>query len=406
LTRHIGAKAIREWFEAWGKERPQHIDVPLVVEITPDSSKKGIGMSKVWSDADWAAYRDAASKERRNLQQTVLAMIFLSTFVVWGLEVALNIQPVFNDFRLDSVRLDLGISDTNATVIVVGLLTVVAALSIALAASRGGRGDQPPRELAAAAVWGNAAANASYLAAMTAMVTGLTQIFAPTKPALIIMLLGMGVIAAIVAAAVRSWIGRELERRIERENELEAVEVSLRALHASAEKEGKVAPVNPPRAYSVFLVVVGMVATLALVGLTLAFRAIDGRPFVLPWALLPAGLALAVLITWPLIVTTISLWVAHTQPERLNRWQAHLSRSVVVGVVSLNWIAALYVSRSVAVDVTVTAVFLIVFVIPAFCLLLARDKPRGPAAFAFFRLITIAEKNRARVLAEDERAHP
>jgi len=406
LTRHIRPKTIRMWLSAVGKEQPQLHDVTPVVEMTPVSSRAGGVSPKVWDDADWAAYRDAATKERRNLRETVLGMIFLSTFVVVGLEASLNISNAFNNPRFDGVRLDLGIRDTDATVIVVGLLTVVAALSIALAASRGGSGDQPAQELAAAAVWGNATAYASYLAAIMALVTGLTQVFAPTKPALIIILLGAGLVAAIVAASVRSWIGRALERRVEQENELRAVEASLRALRASAAKEGKVEPDNFLRAYIVFLVLVGTAATVALAGLIIAFRAIDGLPFVWVWAWIPVGLASAVFITLPLVWTTINVWVARTQADRSNLWQAHLFRGIFVSFVALNLVSTLSASKSVAFDVIFTAVFLITSVIPALCLFLARDRPRGPAEFAFWRLISIAERNRARALAEDDRASP
>ena len=198
--------------------------------------------------------------------------------------------------------------------------------------------------------------------------------------------------------------GRAIERRIEHENEVRVVEASLRALHASANNEDKVSPDNVLRAYVVFLVLVGMAATFALGGLTIAFRAIDGLPFVWPWAWIPVGLALAVFITLPLVSMTIGVWVARTQADRSNWWQARLFRGIFVSFVSIDLISVLSTSRSVALYVILTAVFLITFVIPALCLFLSRDRPRGPAEFAYWRLIDIAERNRSRAVAEDARA--
>jgi len=386
-----------DWRQKRLVRRKQSSDAPEGSEDRPAPDTVILASPSRWEGTDFAAYRESANSARTQVRKTVFAGLLLSVVGIIGLELSIFLLTVANSSRWPSVNLDLGIATQDATVIVAGMLTAVAALSIALAASHPDPGEQKPWMFAMSAVWAEEIATMMYLSAMVAQVTALSQIFArKTPPALTVVLISMALISMVLAASVRSWVGREIELRFALEAELAQLD-SVPREPESAESQ------SPPTervvwcSYIGFVALTGLFPAVAFVLAVFIAEWIRHRPFMLPWRWVGICFLVGTLVVWGLTIFTIQLRAAQKSLNCSRQNQMRGCIIFVLGIVLLDWLSLLLVSDSLVVDAVVTVAVVGATVVPMTFLRMSNQRPRGVSGFVFHRAVTMAENRRREV---------
>ena len=289
---------------------------------------------------------------------------------------------------------ELALDKADATVVVLGVFTVVAALSIALTGLPPADDAAPPHRAARLDAWGQTSSWASLGASALAVATALTQFFASTPSPEAALLIAVALLTAVLASAVRTWSGQDRLSRTSTLVRRDEWLAELRRLRRSGAR-----PL--PRTTGVF-------AALRLVALLAGMQALVVSAWVLGcrwhsghWLVQRLGETVAIVIVYGLLAAAIeSAFSVNTLLGRVvtwgwNRW---LTRCGLMVGRTLNWllIVSIVLGQRHATVAVFLAVGLLGPLLAAYGFIrYARARPRGPAAFTYhFRAAQCAQRAR------------
>ncbi len=328
------------------------------------------------------ALADATASVRKKVRDSALAGAFVSAFIAGGFEVAIGYgRRTRDEGWWAHTDFYSGISPADTTVIVFGLLTVVAALSIAVSTAPRFNVHEGPEDWIGGYVWAEQTSYASSLAAVFALAAALIQLGNPdrdTWPQTSLLAVG-GALAVWVSAASRSWvrdrsmIARELARKI-----------------ASAQKRqdviaNRVTPTSRTAIAVKAVLFIGVVA--GAVTALVAAAALGGVGETShargSWHL-NAGLPIGVmLLTASLLMFTLIPWTIKLSTEPGLRWTWHIQRYCFFTIAGLTAVQVTLTPKAGhAPGWTPLAAFLGAVIVPALLLSIAERSGRGPAVFA------------------------
>jgi len=335
-----------------------------------------------------ADYDETYYKERRRLHLQVLRVTTVAgvsgALVAWCIAlIQTNARP---KGRLTFTHLDAGITASDATVIVLGVATVVAAISIAALTARPTSVDSSPTEYAAAAAWAEQTFFASVGASILAAAAAASQVFNVDRDGgrhsglamvLFAVALSTGALTAIVSNRVfDNGLYWRTEQLLERRS-LATRLSKLRGQHWPSTRRGVLV-----------LVVLSLSSGIAARCLILAWRLIDnavsgrgGPSMATIGSVLWAGIGLGVMCLL-FVVLTICSWVLRIRPGRWGWLLLSACRWLYVAI----WLAVsaqqLLQAFSLGSVFRLLVLLLSVIALPAAFLFHSRRKGRGPGRFA------------------------
>lgn len=350
-------------------------------------------------DQIYAAELDEASTKRRTaLRSQVTGTLMLAAFAFVMAELVVNVDAFDAAKRPVEIHF-VKITPADATVIVVGLLTVVAALNIALASWRDLPTQVNAEDFASGLVWADQLELMARLSAVIAFATALIQLpeFSDDNSAQTTFLLGLGAVAVLLSAAVFDWSSRKLPRWFIEQAAVENFERRISEWGIQLDK-----PVWPPRkAIAASMWFVGAISiTASLVVFVIATGGL-GQSTAAVWFQILRVFVLAALgaaVTTVLVWLTVKSWVdAKRRPEdrglaRPFRWLYVLIASLLLLKLTAN-----YVSIPPTIWLIVGALEFFWLILPLVLMFLAKTRAVGPGRFAVHLRMIDAEKKLAQM---------
>lgn len=338
---------------------------------------------------DLEIYRVSISRARWAFRLKALAIVILALAIVGALEIIQNLRvSTEGSVSFDGYQVVTGIDSSNAIVIVIGLATIVAALSIAL--GQGGVEQRHVNAFATESVWADQIANASALASVTALATGLTQLFAPgpREPGLVITVLAIGLVSVVIASSVTTWTGAEFQGTLEMQDELSHLREDLPKLRARVQRLANSERTITFRDYTAFLAITSLLTPVILLLYGFAAGAnVRWSPILL---LIPV---VSAVLTWGVVETTIIARIGRMRGPTARRW-SRFPRVMCVSMMTTVFAGVALETRSAFVYGLMTMWWTSALAIPGIWLFLAKRWRRGPAKFALVRQLRAAERQR------------
>lgn len=213
-----------------------------------------------------SSYRKRRDATNARLFSVILNSIIIALFGVAGYFVAHNffIGELGGPKQLDLNRLDFkfGIDLAEATTIVVGLLALVGALTVAIAAADRPDDDQL-RDVAAArrAVW---VAQTSYLSLLSGLAALIVSLIAvpeapPSKHGTSVLLVVLGILSVAISATVVGWTRHLSVSKLENSSEVARLEIWIK------EARSQSGVLRRRKVVSTFLVALAMIVVVATI---------------------------------------------------------------------------------------------------------------------------------------------
>lgn len=158
------------------------------------------------------AAREEVQSDFRNRP---LALLAIAAFTYGGLELAYNVMMAANEkvFYLNTIAF-VAVNPTDSAVIVAGMLTVVAALNIALAGWPSDPSQSSPEDFAMGASWAERIGTVANLSADVAVLTALSRIpHAKDDIAATFVLVMLAALCVLLSTAVVDWKSSRLPER-------------------------------------------------------------------------------------------------------------------------------------------------------------------------------------------------
>lgn len=365
----------------------------VAADLTNGGIRPGSGGEVGVFSAAEATYMKARTLERKKFGQKTVGMLMLSLFLLVFIALSNVLAQGIPIGKFDKAQLDTGIEQTDATVIVVGLLTVVAALGIALAVNPTSSQSDDVKDEARAAAWAYNVSGVTLLAAMTSLAIGLTQLLsfiARGKPGfgLVLALIAMGVITVLVASSIQtSPSGMKYSALQYKHNNM--------VVRSSADESfadfRKLPDDHIRREYVRFVILVALGTAAVQVGLVFA-RSSGPREHLMMSFVALLGLSLvSAARVWTLVSLTIQCWTLDFWPQLLERLPPKLLRGALIAVTLLMdayWLTAWTGPDEVVKFGSPLISAVGSTLLPLAFLRVARLKGRGPARFAIVRTRT------------------
>jgi hypothetical protein len=350
------------------------------VQITPDLLALE---EKTLEQAYVARLNTASDKRRKALRSQVVATFVIAIFAFVMLELSLNLKgfPAKGLFS-DGIHFAT-IDEADATVIVAGLLTVVAALNIALSSWRDSPAQVEPEDLAAGLIWADHLEYVTGLAAVLAFATALLRVpgLSEENLPLTLFLLGLGAASIVLSSAVFEWKSHKLPRQWREQEGIDRLDRYIKEWNQQLTN----AIWSPRKAYTRgiwFIVSIGIAGALTVVAI-----ALNGGGHVDDfWAGIQGLLlrSIVIMLSMPVLIwLTVKSWVAAKQrPEDRG-----IARPLRWPYIILMALSPLAIASNTAVVPTVIwaiigAIEFFSLILPLALMFLARVLGIGPARFA------------------------
>jgi hypothetical protein len=353
--------------------------------------------------SDQGAFDEARRSFRNAVASIFTSAILLAICTIAATGIRFSSFSNGPEWTSSAVVIGMGLQPQDGLSVVIGLATLVAALSIALVAQRPDQGTRSTPDFATHSFWADKAVSSCGVAAAVALYVVTMNLAAPLRRdtwAITFAEVMVASITLVLAAAVTRWYGSEELRRWTSERNLEAVR---HFLDSSAVDRVDTCELGPRRSkypsvvrYAVFVVVAGTLATASAYALAHLTALVTNEAEPSPRAgRIPIAIGGISAIVWLRVAIAQAKWRSQLSASRVDRFASYFN-PIMIQLLLLSFaLSAFAAFPSRVVVVFVTSLWLGLGPATSLGLWLGHKYYRGPARFVLERLVKAAKKRAA-----------